>query len=71
MVTTELVSVIRDGENGFIDTSPERLVDAMRLLLERPDAAQELGCRARELARERFGIERFVRDWQQALASVS
>ncbi len=35
LATTELVSVICDGENGFIDTSPERLVDAMRLLLER------------------------------------
>jgi glycosyltransferase involved in cell wall biosynthesis len=71
LATTELVSVIRDGENGFIDTSPERLVDGMRLLLERPVLAQELGRNARELARERFGIERFVRDWQQAFASVS
>jgi glycosyltransferase involved in cell wall biosynthesis len=71
LATTEMVSVIRDGENGFIDTSPAQLVEAMQLLLQRPDIAQQLGRRARSLARERFGIDRFVTDWQQALASVT
>ena len=58
LATTELVTVIRNGENGFVDTDPDSLVDCMQeLLLDRRLAAQ-LGARARQTAQERFGIER-------------
>jgi len=71
LATTEMVSVIRDGENGFIDTSPERLVERMRALLVDPDLAKNLGQAARRTALERFNIARFVADWNAAFAQVT
>jgi glycosyltransferase involved in cell wall biosynthesis len=71
LATTELVTVIRNGENGFIDTRLDRLVDAMQRLLADPGLARELGAAARRTAEERFGIDRFVADWLDALATVA
>ena len=65
LATTEMVTVIRDGVNGFIDTEPARLVESMQALLEDPALARSLGDEARRTARERFGIERFVADWNR------
>ena len=71
LATTELVTVIRNGENGFVDTRIEPLVDAMQQLLEQPELARELGAAARRTAQARFGIDRFVADWLDALAQVA
>jgi glycosyltransferase involved in cell wall biosynthesis len=70
LATTELPTVIRNGENGFVDTRLDRLVDAMRRLLADPGLARELGAAARRTALERFGIERFVRDWDETFRSL-
>ena len=45
LATTELPTVIDDGVNGVIDTDPDRLVDAMRALLDDPALARRLGAR--------------------------
>lgn len=71
LATTELVSVIRDGENGHIDTRVDRLVDAMRELLRNPARAQALGEAGRRTAIERFSIDRFVSDWVTVLREVT
>jgi glycosyltransferase involved in cell wall biosynthesis len=71
LATTELVTVVRNGEHGFVDTRPERLVDAMQLLLREPGAARRMGENARRVAEERFHIGRFVDDWLQALRDVA
>lgn len=71
LATTELPTVIRNGENGFVDTRVDRLIEAMRNLLADPAAARELGQAARRTARERFGIERFVSDWNEAFRTVT
>jgi hypothetical protein len=71
LATTELVSVIRDGENGFIDTRLDKLVQAMQQLLADPGLAQQLGEAARRSAEQRFAIGRFIDDWLQALAAVA
>ena len=71
LATTELVSVIRNGENGWIDTRPERLLEAMRRLLADRELAAEWGAAARRDARERFGIGRFVDDWCAVLREVA
>ena len=63
LATTELVSVIRNGENGWIDTRPERLAEVMRRLLADHGLAAGWGAAARRDARERFAIGRFVADW--------
>jgi hypothetical protein len=71
LATTEMVTVIRDGENGFIDTNPERLVERMRMLLADPGLARSLGEEARRTALARFNIKRFVADWNDAFAHVT
>jgi glycosyltransferase involved in cell wall biosynthesis len=71
LATTELVTVIRNGENGWVDTRIDRLVDAMQRLLRDAAEARRLGEQARRDAEERFGIERFVADWLAAFAEVT
>lgn len=70
LATTELPSVIRSGVNGFIDTRPERLLQAMRALLADRELARRWGDAARETAQERFGIDRFAADWDRLLQRV-
>jgi hypothetical protein len=69
--TTELVTVIRSGENGYIDTNRKALAEAMRELLHDRELARRWGAAARETAMQRFGIERFVRDWMRVLDEVT
>ena len=71
LATTELVTVIRNGDNGFIDTDVDVLVDCMKELLADAALARSLGEAARATAFERFGIDRFVADWQDALTRVA
>jgi glycosyltransferase involved in cell wall biosynthesis len=70
LATTEMATVIRDGENGLADTSVERLVEGMRRLLRDPREARRLGEAGQRTARERFGIWRFVADWNSAFQEV-
>lgn len=71
LATTELATVIRSGDNGFIDNRPQVLADTMAHLLREPGLAKEWGDRGRQLARERFGIDRFVADWMQLFHEVT
>jgi glycosyltransferase involved in cell wall biosynthesis len=66
LATTELVTVIKDGENGFIDTNLDNLVRRMRRLLSDPEEARRIGDEGRRAVRERFGLERFAADWEAA-----
>ncbi|MCG2586861.1 glycosyltransferase family 4 protein [Massilia sp. TS11] len=70
LATTELATVIENGRSGILDTRPDYLAAGMRALLLEPGLARELGERGRTLARERFGISRFVADWCRVLAEV-
>lgn len=71
LATTEMSTVIRNGHNGYVDTRPDTLVDVMRMLIAEPQTAMRWGQGAARTARERFGIERFVADWQAALRDVT
>lgn len=71
LATTELVTVIRNGENGFVHTDVDALVDAMNDLLRDPTEARRLGDGARRTAQERFHIDRFVQDWHDVLLQVT
>jgi glycosyltransferase involved in cell wall biosynthesis len=70
LATTEMATVIKDGVNGFADTDPARLVVRMQDLLQFREMAASLGRQARRSALERFGIARFVEDWNAAFAEV-
>lgn len=71
LATTEMATAVENGVSGYVDTDEPRLLRRMRRLLADPALARRLGEGARERARARFGIERFVRDWQRAFALVT
>ncbi len=68
LATTELPRVIENGRSGYISCDVAELVEGMRHLLADPAAARRMGAQAREVARERFGLERFKQDWNAAFA---
>jgi hypothetical protein len=68
--TTELPMVIEHGVSGFLSCELDELIAHMRDLLAHPDLARRMGARAREVALQRFGRERFARDWNRAFAQV-
>lgn len=71
LATTELATLIRSGDEGFVDNRPAALADAMQQLLRDPGLAQAWGERGRALAQQRFNIGRFVADWMQAFNEVT
>ncbi|UBF26528.1 glycosyltransferase [Kovacikia minuta CCNUW1] len=71
LATTEMVTVVENGVSGYVDTNSDRLVQMMQMLLHNPQEARRLGAGARRLARERFNMQRFVYDWEQAFARVT
>ena len=68
--TTEMVTTVEDGVSGYLDTDVGRLLDCMRRLLADPEEARMLGEEARCRAQQRFNIERFIRDWDEAFRLV-
>lgn len=71
LATTEMSTVIENGVSGYADTDLGKLIDHMQALLADPAAARRLGEGARRRAEARFGIERFIADWNAALAAAS
>jgi glycosyltransferase involved in cell wall biosynthesis len=71
LATTEYATAVENGVSGYADTSVERLIERMRALLDDPAEARRLGEGARRTALERFGIERFVRDWNDVLGEAT
>ncbi len=71
VASTELPTVIVNGENGYVATHIDALVEHMRELLANPREARRLGEGARRTALERFGIDRFARDWDRLLREVA
>jgi hypothetical protein len=54
-------------EAGAISTDVEELVSAARRLLDDPDEARARGRLAREAALARYGLARFLADWDEVL----
>ncbi len=71
LATTEMAVTIEDDVSGYVDTNPARLVERMLELLREPARARRLGQGAQRYARERFGIERFARDWLETFRLVT
>lgn len=70
LATTEMATVVQNGVSGYVDTDVSVLVEHMRRLLQDPLEAAALSSGARDAARERFSIDRFVRDWCALFAEV-
>ena len=71
LATTEMAMAVENGVSGYVDTRVSRLVERMQGLLADRSEALRLGEGARVRARERFGSERFVRDWDDAFRLVA
>jgi glycosyltransferase involved in cell wall biosynthesis len=71
LATTEHAMAVENGVSGYVDTSVPRLVDAMRALLADRGEAERLSQGARARARERYGIERFAREWDAVIDDVT
>lgn len=71
LATTEMATVIQDGVRGYASNDPAQLAEAMHALIADPGLARTLGEAARRYAGERFGIDRFARDWDAVLREVT
>jgi hypothetical protein len=71
LATTELATVIDNGESGYIDTNVATLIGHMQELLRKPSLASQLGANGRRRALARFSIARFCADWNAALQHVT
>ncbi len=70
LATTELPTVIEHGKSGYISCDPDALIEHMQYLLAHPQEARTMGAYARTVARDRFGLERFKRNWNTAFAQI-
>ncbi len=71
LATTELATVLKDGQSAVMDTNPARLEREMLRLLDDPDEARRIGAAGRKIAEQRFAIGRFTDDWDRILRSVT
>jgi len=67
--TTEVREAVPDAA-GAVSTRVDALVDATRRLVADRDEAVERGRAARAAALERYGLARFLADWDEALEEV-
>ncbi|MDX3234155.1 glycosyltransferase family 1 protein, partial [Streptomyces sp. ME03-5709C] len=67
LATTEAVEAVTPGT---VSTRPEVLAAAARHYLHEPAAAAEDGARARQAALRRYGLKRFLHDWERLLKEV-
>lgn len=70
LATTELVTVIENDYSGYISTNLDYLKEQMQELIANSAKAHQLGKNARDHARSRFNIQRFIQDWNQTFERV-
>jgi glycosyltransferase involved in cell wall biosynthesis len=66
LATTEAMAAV-PPDAGVLDTRVDTLVEAAHWLIEDPAAARRLGDRARQVALARYGLDRFLADWDRLL----
>ena len=66
LATTEAVEAVPPAA-GVLSTRVDRLVAALRDLAHEPGRARQLGKQARETALARYGLTRFLSDWDRLI----
>ncbi|MEU4428062.1 glycosyltransferase [Actinoplanes sp. NPDC024001] len=66
LATTEAIAAV-PPDAGVLSTRVSELVDAAQWLIDEPEAAARLGARARQVALTRYGLDRFLADWDRLL----
>jgi Glycosyl transferases group 1 len=70
LATTEVADAVPAGA-GVVSNRLELLRNALLHYIRDPDAAREAGKRARARALDRFGLDRFLADWNALLEEVA
>ncbi|WP_273846937.1 glycosyltransferase [Rubrobacter calidifluminis] len=70
LATTEVPEAVPRGA-GVVSNDPVVLEEGLRRLLAEPEEARAAGLVARRAARERYGLERFLADWEEVLVEVA
>jgi hypothetical protein len=70
LATTEAVEAVPPAA-GVLSTRVEALAEGVRTFLAEPDRARAAGEAARAAALERYGLGRFLSDWDQLLEEVA
>jgi glycosyltransferase involved in cell wall biosynthesis len=68
--TTEVPEAV-PPEAGVVSNRLDVLDEALTRLIREPEEARRLGKAGREVAVERYGLDRFLRDWDRALEEVA
>jgi glycosyltransferase involved in cell wall biosynthesis len=66
LATTEAVAAV-PPDAGVLSTRVDTLVEAAQWLIDEPERARLLGARARQVALARYGLDRFLADWDRLL----
>jgi glycosyltransferase involved in cell wall biosynthesis len=66
LATTEAVAAV-PPDAGVLATRVDTLVEAAQWLLDEPEQARRLGARARQVGLARYGLDRFLADWDRLL----
>ena len=66
LATTEAIAAV-PSDAGVLSTRVDTLVEAAQWLIDEPEQARRLGARARQVALARYGLDRFLADWDRLL----
>jgi glycosyltransferase involved in cell wall biosynthesis len=70
LATTEVPEAV-PAQAGIVSTRVDTLRAGLRRLMEDPEEAERRGRAGREAALERYGLERFLADWDRLLEEVA
>ncbi|WIM99472.1 glycosyltransferase [Actinoplanes oblitus] len=66
LATTEAIAAV-PPDAGVLSTRVDTLVEAAQWLIDEPEEARRMGERARRTALARYGLDRFLADWDHLL----
>jgi glycosyltransferase involved in cell wall biosynthesis len=70
LATTDAVEAV-PREAGVLSTDVDKLVAAARQLVHEPDLARHMGKQAREAVLQRYGLARFLTEWDRVIERVT
>ncbi|WP_309131483.1 glycosyltransferase [Brevibacterium sp.] len=70
LAATEAIRAV-PPEAGLLTTDPREMVDMARRLIADPALADDMGQAARAHALQRYGLPRFLREWDELLTEVA
>ena len=67
----ELGPYVEHGRSAFVSSDIDELRDALEQLLADPDLAMRVGQAGRDLVRHHFGLDRFLREWDELIREAT